>query len=249
MVLKDLLRTLNAKDFLRIGELQEDEITKAEGITAEQIAGFFCEFCQRVSNLSVKPTDAVILAFPLYEDGERSVDAAYYHKEDLAEKLPAVSKMEIAAYSKTDSQERLSDILQKTSKLMPTVYGFEFTPWEEVLGATVISENYEHVGHIEFAASILGEMTFNGFSRESQDERREELEKAAAEAEELAKLPPEERKSHYISAEEVFAEFGIEKDENWEEDKRLMLLDCVKTRDERIKELKRIAPVVLSEIG
>lgn len=248
MTLQDLLRTLNAKDFLRIGELQEDEITKAEGITAEQIAGFFFEFCQKLSNFSVKPTDAVILALPLYEDGERSVDAACYHKEDLVEKLPVVSKMDTPTYSEADSQDKLSDILQETTEL-PTAYGFEFTPWEEVLDATVISENYEHVGRVEFAASALEEMTFNGFSRESQDERREELEKAAAEAEELAKLPPEERKSHYISAEEVFAEFGVEKDENWEEEKKLMLLDCVKMRDERIKELKRISPVVLSEIG
>ncbi len=245
MLLKVLISTLTEEDFRRIGELREDEMTKLEGISAEQIAKAYKKFCKMLSGLTAEPSDVILLAMPVYEDGERSVDAAYYQKEELLGKLSEISKMETIAYSDADSSDRLSEILQETGEHMPMTYGFEFTPWEEVLGAEVYPENYEYIGRAEFVSAVLGEMTFNGFDRESQEERREKMEKACAEAEEIAKLPPEERKTRYFSMDDIFTEFGIEKDEKWEADKRLSLLDCVRTREERVRELKRMASVIL----
>ena len=245
MLLKVLISTLTEEDFRRIGELREDEITKLEGITAEQIAVTYKKFCKMLSGLTAEPSDVILLAMPVYEDGGRSVDAAYYQKDELLENLPAISKMEPAAYSDTDSAERFSEILQETGEHIPMTYGFEFTPWEEVLGAEVYPENYEYIGRAEFVSAILAEMAFNGFDRESQEKRREKMEKACAEAKEIAKLPPEEQKSRFFSMDDIFAEFGIEKDEKWEEDKRLALLDCVRAREEGVRELKRMAHAIL----
>lgn len=91
-------------------------------------------------------------------------------------------------------------------------YGYEFSPWEEWLGLQVDLESMKYFGLAECIADILSEMTFNGMTRESQEERREELEESANELQRILDMPEEEQKNHLISWDEVRRELESEFD-------------------------------------
>ena len=78
-----------------------------------------------------------------------------------------------------------------------------------MLGYEVNIANAREVGVAAFCAAVLYEMTFFGFDEKTVDAERQKLYDSLREAEELDKLPPEERAKHFFSAEEVFAELGI----------------------------------------
>ena len=86
-----------------------------------------------------------------------------------------------------------------------------------------------------FCAAVLYEMTFFGFGEEAVDAERQKLYDSFREAEELDKLPPEERPKHFFSAEEVFAELGIpepseeEQQETHRQMCREMLINSLRT--------------------
>ena len=241
MILAELLKTLTTKDFLEIGKLQEDDMTKADGLTPEKLAVAFEHFSDMLVKLTVKPMDAVLLALPFTDDGKTCIAAEYFERKDLEEKFNKIRGINMPMYSDNDSEEAYHAIMKETSEFIPQCYGYEFTPWEEVLGATVIPENFDRMGRIEFISCVLGEMSFNGFTRESQEERQKELDEAIKEAEELAKLPKEEREQHAHNINDAFSKFGIERDASWKEERRIMMLSMVKTRDAWIQELKRIS--------
>lgn len=244
MLCKDLIASLTKEDFAEIGRLQEDDLSKMEGLTHEDLANAFERFCKMLSGLTVEPSDVVLVALPVTEDGKTRIDAEYFEKQDFEEKLKTISDKEIPSYTDADVEDRYGEYLDETADFLPVSYAYEFTPWEKVLGATVFPENFENVGRISFASSILGEMSFNGMTREHQNERMAELEEAIREAEEISKLPGEEGSRHFVSSRVLYSEFGIEKDEkDRKEEMRLMMLDCVKTREAAIKEFKRIAKI------
>lgn len=242
MLLKELIKTLRDEDFVEIGELQEDSFARMEGLTAKDLAKAFERFCQMLCELPVGPSDVVLIALPVTEDGETRTEAEYFEKQDFEAKISTILNKEMPAYTDTDSEDRYADILDETSNFLPISYAYEFTPWEIVLGATVFPENFEKVGRVPFVSSTLGEMSFNGMSREHQEERRSELDESIEEAKKISELPEEEQLKHLIQAEDLFSEFGVERDKDaWKEEIRLMMLDCVKTREAAIKEFKRIA--------
>ena len=83
-----------------------------------------------------------------------------------------------------------------------------------------------------FCAAVLYEMTFFGFDEKTVDAERQKLYDSFREAEELDKLPPEERAKHFFSAEEVFAELGIPEpsEEKQQETHRQMCREVLLTR-------------------
>ena len=95
--------------------------------------------------------------------------------------------------------------------------------------------NAQEVGIAAFYAAVLYEMTFFGFDEEAVDAERQKLYDSFREAEELDKLPPEERAKHFFSAEEVFAELGIpepseeERQETHRQMCREMLINSLRT--------------------
>ena len=70
---------------------------------------------------------------------------------------------------------------------------------------------------------LFREMTFNGTTKESQDERREELDRSAAEFDEIMKLPEEEREERLIPWETIKEEIGFE-DTRTDEEKQTDLM-------------------------
>jgi hypothetical protein len=60
-------------------------------------------------------------------------------------------------------------------------------------------------------------MTFFGYTEAEVDRERKKLDEAIAEEEAIRQLPPEEQAKHFHSADEVFAQLGIQDDRTEEE--------------------------------
>ena len=103
------------------------------------------------------------------------------------------------------------------------------------MGYEVNIANAREVGIAALCATVLYEMTFFGFDEKIVDAERQKLYDSLHEAEELDKLPLEERAKHFFSAEEVFAELGIpepseeERQETHRQMCREMLINSLRT--------------------
>ena len=152
-------------------------------------------------------TDYILLGvYHMYDDRE-FLDANLYCKSELpAELAPLPDILAVKGINElaVDETEQAARAIQ-----LPQCYAFELSPWHEVLGYEVNIANAREVGFAAFCAAVLYEMTFFGFDEKAVDAERQKLYDSFREAEELDKLPPEERAKHFFSAEEVFAGLGI----------------------------------------
>ena len=114
----------------------------------------------------------------------------------------------VTYYNESMSKDDLKCLVQKYD-FMPHGYGYEFNEWEETLGYEVYTQNLTEENIQEALYNILYEMTFNGMTRETQEERKNELDDSIKETEELLKLPEEERKKHFKDAKDLFDLFDV----------------------------------------
>ena len=99
---------------------------------------------------------------------------------------------------------RQDEILEKE---LPEHYAWDFTPWEKVMGFR-IADTKLTLDHMEtILAQILYGMTFFGSDHETWKQEVTNIEESLRLAEEEAKT------GKYVPAVEVFAEFGLPKDE------------------------------------
>ena len=162
---------------------------------------------------------------------------------ELREKLAQMRNEQTPEVSAESSREQLEVFLKKTKEWLPQAFGYDYTPWEETLGVEVYPENYMRMGKDAFMASALYELSFNGTTREKQEEHRKRFTDAIEEYKEIAKMPPEEREKHLYTWENVIGEFDFRDDCTEEEraaEERQNLLDSVKTRCSWITELQNI---------
>ena len=158
-------------------------------------------------DMEPEATDYMLLGvYHMYEDKE-FLDANLYCKSELPADLAPLP--DILAVKGID--ELTVDEIEQAARAIQLSqgYAFELSPWCEVLGYEVNIANAQEVGVAAFCAAVLYEMTFFGFDEKVVDVERQKLYDSFREAEELDKLPPEERAKHFFSAEEVFAELGI----------------------------------------
>lgn len=152
-------------------------------------------------------TDYMLLGvYHMYDDKE-FLDANLYYKSELPAELaplPGIITAKGVDELTVDETEQVARAIP-----LPQGYAFELSPWREVLGYEVNIANAREVGVATFCAAVLYEMTFFGFDEKTVDAERQKIYDSFREAEELDKLPPEERAKHFFSAEEVFAELGI----------------------------------------
>ena len=152
-------------------------------------------------------TDYILLGVCHMYDDKEFLDANLYCKSELPAELaplPDILAVKGVDDLTVDETEQAALAIQ-----LPQGYAFELSPWREVLGYEVNIANAQEVGAVAFCAAVLYEMTFFGFDEKAVDAERQKLYDSLHEAEELDKLPPEERAKHFFSAEEVFAELGI----------------------------------------
>lgn len=174
--------------------------------------------------------------FPEDDDTETYIAPSVYRMEDLKKYRPKteIFGLDVNALSNEEVNQWL-DWIKEQPYL--TSYGYDFSPWEDWLGLMVDEESMERHGIARSLAGILLEMTFNGVTREDQEERRDELRALADELDELIlQMPEEEQKKHLHSLDELREEIGW-KDERTQEEKdadmnrlrREMLKNCIMT--------------------
>lgn len=241
MILHDLLKTLTKDDYLQIGSIHKEWVSFLQpNVSAERIAHTMQEFGDMLAGLPVEPSEYILLALPTFENGTPETHAELFLKDALREKRDTITEKDIPQYQKTNGKDVFSEIIQDTANYLPSSYGYEFSPWEMVLGATVLPENFNQarLGKIPFIASALFNMSFNGTTVEAQQKARGDL---YVSLEEIEKISEEERISASCLFDDLRLELGIYRpEEEREESNRLVLLDSVRTYEQWLREMKRI---------
>lgn len=241
MILQDLIKTLTREDYLQIGVIHKEWVSFLQpNVSAERIAHTMQDFGEMLSGLRVEPSEYILLALPTFENGTPETHAELFLKDALREKRDTITEKDMPQYQKTNGKDVFSEIIQDTANYLPSSYGYEFSPWEMVLGATVLPENFNQseMGKIPFIASALFNMSFNGTTAEAQQKAREDL---YVSLEEIEKISEEERISASCLFDDLRLELGIYRpEEEREESNRLVLLDSVRTYEQWLREMKRI---------
>ena len=121
--------------------------------------------------------------------------------------------------------------------LIPHAYDYTFSDWTDTLGASVYSNNFYKPSKLQnFIAALLYEMSFNGMTKEIQQERRDELDRAIQETDKIKNLPEEEQKAHDFPLKDVFDEYGIN-----------VYIDAFKTWGLWINEFQNLSEILLKE--
>ena len=242
MTVQDLIKTCNYGKTAQIW--YEKSKNRKQITTIDTVENELLRFCRMLSGLTAEPSDDIMIAMLYWQDGEKVVGAELFSKREFNEKVQLSENRSFPAYRENDGKEILNGILEITKEWVPTGYGYEFTPWEDVLGAEVLPDNYSRIGKDEFLADILYEFSFNGMTRESQEKRRLELESSIEEAERLRKFP--EKEKYLVSMDTLFK--GIFQDdmrteEVKKEEQRMMYLDSVRTREAWFFEMQKIVGI------
>lgn len=242
MISQELLATCDCR---RIAEIWNDNWPEYEKpLNLVAVTDSVQSFCGMLQKLLPKDTNRILLAFENYADGCKGIDAELMERSAFCEKLATIQQKSTPSWDEDADEHQLIEFLEKTFGWLPEAFAYEFSPWEEILGTQVLPKNYERIGKDEFLAAALYEMSFNGMTREGQDERREELSDAIAEHEIIQNMPPEEREKNLFTLEDVMERLGYTDDRTEEErreERRQGLLDCVKTRCAWITEFQNIA--------
>lgn len=170
------------------------------------------EFINMLLTLKPKVSNDYIMIYEKYYDTDiDDVVQEYsvmelYKKQELQESLDKIQGMEnpVTSYNENMSKEELKSLVVDKYDFMPHGYGYEFNEWEETLGYEVYTGNLTEDIVQDALYNILFEMSFNGMTRESQEERQNELDEAIKETEEIRKLPEEEQKKHFKTVDDLF---------------------------------------------
>lgn len=229
MNVKELILSQPAADIAAalVDRLDIEPVKRNEGIRR------IVALIDSLRGMEPETTDYMILGvYHMYDDRE-FLDANLYCKSEIPAglaPLPDVLAAKGVGKLPVDETEQTARAIQ-----IPQGYAFELSPWCEVLGYEVNIANAHEVGIAAFCAAVLYEMTFFGFDEEAVEAERQKLYDSLHEAEELDKLPPEEREKHFFATEEVFAELGIPEPSEEERHKthrqmcREMLINSLRT--------------------
>lgn len=210
------------------------------------------QFINTLLSLTPEYEDNIIIFEKYWADWndipEEYIASELYEKKELINYLNKNKNKNcpVDNFNENDRNENLEKLLKQFDK-MPQSYAFEFTEWEKILGWEICEDNLEEFDIQECIYAILSEMSFNGITRESQEERREKLEESVKQHEEIMKLPEEERDKHYISLEEIEQKwkenFGWEPPTQEEryESQRLMWVCSLKTMIWKFNNFKKIS--------
>ena len=229
MNVKDLILCQPAADIAAalVDRLDIEPAKRSEGIRR------ITALIDSLRGMEPEATDYILLGVCHMYDDKEFLDANLYYKSELPAELaplPDILEMKGIDELTVDETEQTARAIR-----LPQCYAFELSPWREVLGYEVNIANAREVGIAALCATVLYEMTFFGFDEKTVDAERQKLYDSLHEAEELDKLPPEERAKHFFSAEEVFAELGIpepseeEQQETHRQMCREMLINSLRT--------------------
>lgn len=141
----------------------------------------------------IKPVGSghLILGIFRVDEDRDFLDPCLYCKEELETGRRADSELaglENIGELAEEEIERLACIRDFSA-----TYAFEVSPWDEILGYEIDVRNACDVGATELCAAVIWDMTFFGFDEGRVGAERQKLHEAAREAEEISKLPEEEK--------------------------------------------------------
>ena len=211
MIIKDLLERCPEEQIVS-AVLDLSSVDQAE---RNSVAQSYRAFLERLRQIQPLDTRHILLAVSPVDDDKETLDVPVYRKEDWKglrfDRLQQLENLDVL------SLEELQKEMKSLS--LPEGYAFELSPWEEILGYELNTENAGEIGFARLAASVIYEMTFFGFTEEEVEAERQKLQEAIEESEAVKKLPEEEQKKHFKSMEDVFEELGWH-DKRTEEEKR-----------------------------
>ena len=134
-----------------------------------------------------------------------------YIKKDIKKYLKKIKNLEcpIKEYNENASSGELKELLKKFPD-RPVAYAYYFSEWEDILGWDVYEGNLDEFDLQDCIYGLLFELSFNGTTKEMQDERRKELDNSIKESEEIHNLPEEEQKKRLKSLDDLKEELSWE---------------------------------------
>ena len=219
MNVKDLMVRLPVADIAEafVDKLNIDDTLREKAI--RRVTEIILTLCEN------EPCETGYLLLGIYhlaEDGE-FLDPCLYSRKELSDEFESESEIfRLKSMAEIDALEEEEIERLAHCKTHPESYSFMLSPWKEILGYELDDRNVREVGAAALCAEILYEMTFFGFDEDTVEAERQKLEASLRESEEIRKLPEEEQKKYYTSAEELFAKLNFPKptQEQEEEDHR-----------------------------
>ena len=213
------------------------------------------KFVNMLLSLEAKPSKDFILFERCWWDEDDSivetVEAELYEYDDFKENGKYVLESGFV-YRNVQEDWSVSELKKKISEypLPPQAFAYEFNEWEQTLGYQVYEENLKDFDVQQCLYAVLYEMSFNGMDRDSQIERREELESSVKELDEILELPEEERSTRLHSFDELMDEFGYKDTrtvEEKDEDTRRMYYCSLKCRYEKYKNVMSLYDIIVRD--
>lgn len=131
--------------------------------------------------------------------------------------IDEIEKIDIEKVTTVDQMKYYCNLVDITS------YGYELTPWEEILGYEIFEDDLTICNENEMIANILYEITFFGYDQKTIQNFSNSLKKEIDEVEEILKLPKEEQDQYFKDIDEVEKEWKV--DDIMEEEKNDELLN------------------------
>lgn len=243
MILQELLKTADIEKICTIWK--KTSFSSSEDKWSElkkEILKFYDMLCSL--QIKDKNEEDIFVAHKYFEDGNSFIDAVLYKKQELREAMPAIMKIDLPeVISETETSDYYAEVIRKYAEPLPISYDFSFSTWEDIMGTKVEIHSVEKYGKEKFLTSALCEMSFNGFSRKSQEERRKELDDAITRIEEMKEFSDEEKSFETVQEIlAVFADFSMSKEEI-EKDIQKSMLDSVKFVFQKIKDLQETGKI------
>jgi len=251
---RDFLTVKELLQFVDMNDLVEREFSANEEISdKDEVYTLWQSFLKKMSDYPCHESNDS-LVFVKILDGfgdevEEYVGVSLYEWSALMKYADFASTVELKPRDilKKLSVDELREYYKNIHKNMPTGCAFEFSPWQEILGYKVNVGNLRSQGLQDCIYAVLTEMTFNGMTEESQNERRQELDASIKDFEEIEKLSLEEQKKHFRSFDDFCKEKGWQDERSPEEkeakDKQVWMCNAI-TGNEKINEIQQIISVM-----
>lgn len=173
----------------------------------EQAIGRIVTWMEGLKTIQPVETDCLLLGIICVNKDKEFLEPRLYRKQDLREYTAAPSELDNLENIQNLDEEKLQRLA--SARLLPDSYGFNLSPWAEILGYEVDERNAQDVGGAALCAAVIWEMTFFGLDEQAVEAERKKLDEALRQAEEMQKLPEAEQDKNYLTAEEVFANWGF----------------------------------------
>ena len=184
-----------------------------------------------LAKIPLNESEYIVLPVKYKQSGVEGIYATLYKKTDVASFVPSLTMGEMEDNIKTAYTCDVSELPALIDTSFPESYSYSFSPWEETLSHDIFLPNDNPEFQAAFAEDILWEMSFNGYTEESQEARRREL----FEMFESSQKAIEE--GRYRSGDEVFSEMrekygfqDLRTPEEKEADKRQIYIELIEAQ-------------------